>query len=206
MSTAQATLSVIRDRGRGSVFTSRDFATLASRDSVDQTLSRLARAGTLQRVARGVYYYPRVNRALGFIASPDPDQVAAALARQVGARIAPSGAAAANRLGLSMHVPAKTSYLTDAQTRRVTVDGQLYLLKHTTPRNLPNVSPMGAEVFQALRYVGRNAVDRSTITRLRDRLSPKQKQTLARDSKRVAVGWIREAMLQVVHEVEEEDQ
>ena len=206
MSTTQTTLGVIRDRGRGSVFTSRDFATLASRDSVDQALSRLARAGTLQRVARGVYYYPRVNQALGFTASPDPDHVAAALARQVGARIAPSGAAAANRLGLSMHVPAKTFYLTDAQTRRVAVDGQLYVLKHTTPRNLPNVSPVGAEVFQALRYLGRNSVDRSTITRLRDRLSPKQKRLLVRDSKRVAVGWIRETMLQVADETQEEDQ
>jgi hypothetical protein len=85
----------------------------------------------------------------------------------------------------------------------VAVEGQLYVLKHAAPSGLPGLSPAGAEVFQALRYLGRDAVDRSTINRLRDRLSKKQKRALARDAKRVS-GWIRDAMLQVASAAQEE--
>ncbi len=72
-------------------------------------------------MAAGLYYFPRKNERMGIPLSPDTDEIAAALARQTGTRIAPSGATAANRLGLSTQVPAKAVYLTDGRTRRVRV-------------------------------------------------------------------------------------
>lgn len=52
-------LDFIRRRGRGKVYTTKDLLHLGSRAAIDQTLSRLVRAGELQRLARGLYYYPK---------------------------------------------------------------------------------------------------------------------------------------------------
>ena len=80
----------IRHRSRGKVYTSKDLGQLGNRAAVDQALSRLARDGTVQRLARGLYYYPKTNPRLGIVVSPSADEIAAALARQTGSRIAPS--------------------------------------------------------------------------------------------------------------------
>src|SRR3546814_12664104 len=63
-------------------------------------LSRLVTAGDIRRIGRGLYDYPRQHDKLGAL-SPDPANVAKALSTQSGDKLAPSGAAAANRLGLS---------------------------------------------------------------------------------------------------------
>ena len=80
------TLDRIRSKGRGKVFSSKDFLDLGSRDAVDQALSRLARAGELRRLGRGLYHYPRTNQRLGLELPPDPDEIAFALGRRTGTR------------------------------------------------------------------------------------------------------------------------
>ena len=70
-------------KGRGAVFTPSDFLDLGSRAAVDQALSRIARAGRLRRVARGLYDYPRIDPQLGPL-TPSTDAVAQALARTRG--------------------------------------------------------------------------------------------------------------------------
>ena len=70
-------------KGRGAVFTPADFLDLGSRASVDQTLSRLTDQGVIRRLARGIYDYPKTSPRLGRL-SPDPDAVAAAIARKDG--------------------------------------------------------------------------------------------------------------------------
>src|SRR5262245_9136041 len=71
----------IQRQGRGKVLTPKDFLDLASRAAADQTLSRLVRAGDLERLGRGLYHYPRVNQRLGIALSPDVDEIAQALGR-----------------------------------------------------------------------------------------------------------------------------
>ncbi|MCI0463359.1 MAG: DUF6088 family protein, partial [Gemmataceae bacterium] len=126
----------------------------------------------------------------------DADDVAAALARRVGARIAPSGALAANRLGLTTQVPAKLVYLTDGRSRRVNAANAVFLIQHVAPKDLPAGSPTSAAVFQALRYVGEGAVDDQVIARLRRALTAKDRRKLLEDA-RYATGWIAEAVRQV---------
>ena len=156
-------LDQLRHRSRGKVYTSKDLVHLGNRAAVDQALSRLARDGTLQRLARGLYYYPRTNPRLGIVVSPSADDIASALARQTGSRIAPSGALAANRLGLSTQVPAKHVYLTDGRSREVRVGNQVFAMKHVVPKELPIGSPVSAAVFQALRFLGSDSIDDAVI-------------------------------------------
>jgi hypothetical protein len=192
-------LARIRSAGRGKVFTSKDFLDLGSRDAIDQALSRLARAGEIQRLGRALYHFPQLNERLGIAITPDSDEIAEALARQTGSRIAPSGAMAANRLGLSTQVPAKPVYLTDGRTRQVRVGNLVFAMKHAPPKELPLGSRISAMVFQALRHLGRRAVDSQAISRLRRTLSPQQKEQLLRDA-RHTTDWIADVVRQIATE------
>jgi hypothetical protein len=184
-----AIIDHLRHRGRGKVYTSKDLLNLGGRAAIDQALSRLTKVGTLQRLARGLYYYPRTNLRLGMVVSPDAEEIADSLARQTGSRIAPSGALAANRLGLSTQVPAKHVYLTDGRSREVRVGKQVFVMKHVAPKELPIGNPVSAAVFQALRYLGNDSIDDAVVSRVRRRLSARQRQQLLRDA-RYTTGWI----------------
>ena len=82
----------IHGNGRGWVFSPRDFTDLGRRATIDSALHRLERKGTVRRVIRGIYDYPRFSELLSQPLSPDIDQVAQALARKFGWRTQPSGA------------------------------------------------------------------------------------------------------------------
>jgi hypothetical protein len=186
----------IRKSGRGKVFTPKDFLELGSREAVDQALSRLARAGEVQRLGRGLYHFPRENPRLGITPPPDTDEIADALARQTGTRIAPSGATAANRLGLSTQVPAKPIYLTDGRSRQVRVGNLVFVMKHVAPKDLPVGSRTSATVFQALRYLGRDAVTQEVIARIRRKLSAAHRAKLIKDA-RYATDWVAETVRKI---------
>lgn len=190
-------LERIRRKGRGKVFIPKDFLDVGTREAADQTLSRLARGGDVQRLGRGLYYFPQINAKLGVVRPPDQDEIAQAIARQTGSRIVPSGAVAANRLGLSTQVPARPIYLTDGRSRQVRAGNVVFLVKHASPKELPVGSPTSAMVFQALRYLGKDAVDAGVVARLRRTLSHRQRDELIRDA-RYTTDWIADAVRKVV--------
>lgn len=203
MSTIQVDiLDRIRGQGRGKVFTPKDFLDLGSRDAVDQSLSRLVKSGEIQRLGRGLYHYPRMNERLGIPLGPDLDEIAEALARQTGSRVVPSGAVAANRLGLSTQVPAKPVYLTDGRTREVRIGSTTFQLRHAAPKELPVGCRTSAMVFQALRHLGLAAVDDQVVVQLRHALSPEQRQELLRDA-RYTTDWIAAIVRQIVQDEKE---
>lgn len=182
-------LNRIQRKGRGAVFTPKDFLDLGGRAVVDQTLSRMSRRGTIRRLGRGLYDYPRISPRLGPL-SPDLDDVAKAVAKQTDSRLQISGARAANALGLTTQVPAKMVYLTDGPSRRVKVGSQVVQLRHTTPGNLAGAGKPSGMVLQALRYLGRDAVDQGVVRRLSRTLSAKDKLSLKRDGAH-APDWVR---------------
>src|SRR4051812_7706281 len=93
-------LSRIHGRGRGSVHVPADFLDLGSRDAIDLALHRLIKKGTIRRLARGIYDYPKQHPKLGTVL-PSADTIARALAGRDHARLQPTGAYAANILGLT---------------------------------------------------------------------------------------------------------
>jgi hypothetical protein len=192
-------LDHLRRQGRGKVFTPKDFLDLASRDAVDQALSRLVKAGTVQRLGRGLYCYPKINKRLGIAVPPDVDEVAHAFARQTGSRIAPSGATAANRLGLSTQVPAKPVYLTDGRSRQLRLGKLVVVVKHVAPRELPVGNRTSATVLQALRHLGKDAVDAAVVSRIRQVLSAKSRSRLLHDA-RYTTDWMADTVRKIAEE------
>ena len=185
----------VRRRGAGSVATPSEFLDLGTRAAVDQALSRLVREGILRRVSRGVYGYPERSRLLGEL-SPRPEEVAKALARRGSQKLQPSGAFAANLLGLSEQVPARIEYITDGPSRRAVIQKLPVLLKQTTPRQLATAGRVSGTVAQALRFLRRSQVDDRVIATLRARLSSEDKRQLIQDIPLVPA-WIGEVFRKV---------
>jgi hypothetical protein len=170
----------IRARQGGWVFSAMDFLDLGSRQAVDQALSRMAATGKIRRVSRGLYDVPRVHPIVG-VAGPDIDKFARAIGAKLGVRLQPTGAYAANLLGLSDQVPAKVVYLTDGRTRRARLDQLDIVFRQTSPRNMATAGRISGLVIQALRYLGRAQVSDATIARLRRRLAVDHKAQLLKD-------------------------
>ena len=128
-------LATIYGRGRGSVFVPADFLKIGSREAVDVALHRLVKEGTIRRLARGVYDFPKEHPVLGPL-SPSAEAIAMALAGRDHTRLQPAGAYAANALGLSEQVPAKAVFLTDGPARTVKIGAMTIQLRRTTARNM----------------------------------------------------------------------
>ena len=188
-------LGRIHRRRDGWVFTPTDFLDLGSRAAVASTLKRQKRAGTIRQITRGVYDVPRKDPQLGLV-SPSVDSIVAALKGRDAIRLQPSGAYAANLLGLSDQVPMKIVFLTDGPLRHVQVGKLRIVNRRTTPRNMATAGKASGLAIQALRHIGRRFVNDGMVTILRKRFSMTDKQQLLKDL-RYAPAWIAEILRKV---------
>lgn len=188
-------VAALHGYGRGVVFTPRQFYGVGDPHAITMVLIRLSRRGTIRRLARGLYDFPRYHRQLGLL-SPTPDAVARALAGRDSTRVQPSGGYAANQLGLSDQVPMKVVFLTDGFSRKVTVGNQQIVLKRTTPRNMVTAGRVSGLVIQSLRWLGQRHVDDSVVRILCNRLGTGDKKQMLKDLK-YAPAWIAAVMRRV---------
>jgi hypothetical protein len=184
--------------GRGSLFTPTDFADLGGRDAVDKVLSRLTAEGTLRRLSRGIYDYPKIHAVLGAL-SPAPEAVAKALTQRDAVKLQPAGAYAANVLGLSEQVPARIVFLTDGKGRTVHLGPTDIVLRPTTPRNVATAGRLSGLLIQAFRYLGRAHITSDHIEHLRRTIPAKERAKLLRDL-RYAPEWMRPLFHELAHE------
>lgn len=149
-------------------------------------------------MARGLYDYPKVHPKVGQL-SPVPDDVARALARETGSKAQIAGAHAANALGLSTQVPAKSLYLTDGPSRRVVLGKRVVDLRHASPKHLIAPGSPAGTVVQALRHVG--PVRASDVAQLAARrLSASDKKLLASNVVQ-APAWMHPTLISIANTV-----
>ena len=181
-------LATIRGRGRGSVLVPADFLEIGSREAVDLVLHRMARKGTIRRLARGVYDFPKEHAILGPLL-PSAEDVAKALAGRDCTRLQPAGAYAANVLGLSEQVPAKAVFLTDGPSRTVNIGSTTIQLRRTTARNMATAGRLSGLLIQAMRELGREHVTPERLERLKRTLPEEKRHELIKDLK-YAPAWM----------------
>ncbi len=185
-------LARIRRRKDAWIFSPSDFVDLGSRSAVDKALSRMTAAGLIRRVGHGLYDVPQQHPIVGTTA-PSIEMFAKAMAGKVATRLQPTGAYAANLLGLSDQVPAKVVFLTDGRGKRVRLGKLEIVLKQTSPRNMATAGTVSGSVIQALRYLGKDHVNDDTVKRLDRRLSADDRKQLRKDLV-YAPAWIGEIM------------
>lgn len=191
-------LQAITLHKRGWVFSPRHFVQLGDPRAIGVALTHLTRKGVIRRLDRGLYDYPRQHPKLGAV-SPSVDAIADALSDRDANRLQPSGAYAANLLGLSDQVPMRVLFLAAGKTRKVKIGKLEIILKRAMPRNLAAAGRTSGLVIQALRHLGQGHVDESVVAKLRDRLSSKDKAQLLQDL-RYAPAWIAAIMRAVARE------
>lgn len=181
-------LEVIYARGRGAIFVPTDFLNLGNRQAVDIALHRLVRKGTIRRLSRGIYDFPQEHPKLGKLL-PSPEKIAEALVGRDYTRIQPSGAYAANILGLSEQVPAKVVFLTDGPSRTIKIGSTTIQLRRTTPKNMAMAGRLSGLLVQALRELGKENVTAARLEHLKQTLPLKERKKLLKDI-RLAPAWM----------------
>ena len=175
----------------GTVFVATDFVDISDKTSINTYLTRLDEEKLLQRIMRGVYYKPEYNDFLGEYVVPEPDAVAHALARNFGWTIVPCGDTALNLLGLSTQIPAAWVYVSDGTYKEYTYEQTTIKFKRTTNKEISKLSYKTALVVQALKALGKDNVDDTVLTKLKNNLTDSEKQALLTEAK-AATSWIYE--------------
>lgn len=192
----QKIINRIQRKRRGWVFTPKDFLDLGTRAAVDNILSRLVAKQKIRRLSCGLYDYPRKHPLFGIL-SPDPDQIARALAGSD--RVLPSGAVAANMLGLSTQVPARPVYVTNATVRARSIGGRTIQLKRAHVPLLDNVPDRTNLLLQALSYLGKVNVDDDTVQHCAQLLDDADLADLTKAMHHVP-GWMADTLHKITRE------
>lgn len=179
----------------GATLAAKGLLHLGSRAAIDQSLSRLARRGQLLRAGRGLYVLP-VESRFG-VRAPSVEKVVEAVAVQRGETIAPSGAAAANALGLTTQVPVRTVYLTSGPSRTLQVGSQRVELKHAPSWQLVLPHRLAGQAVRALAWLGPTRARKGTL-RLKRTLPASEWEALTNVGARLPT-WLAEPVSQVAH-------
>lgn len=189
-------VSRIYGKKRGWVFTPIQFLDLGSRAAVDQALSRLVKKGSIRRVIRGIYDYPRYSDLLDQWLSPDLHQVAQVLSGKFGWRIQPSGDTALNLLGLSTQVPSTLVYLSDGPARTYKIGNRQVVFRRTTSKIASLKFSESALIVQALMALGKQRVNKRVVGKIRDQFQPSTRKKILKDA-RVVNGWVYEFIREI---------
>jgi hypothetical protein len=183
---------------RGKEYFPADFATYGESKAVSKALMNLVNKQILIKLAKGIYYYPKIDKKIGLgILYPSLDSVAEAIARRDKARIAPTGLYTLNRLGLSTQVPANFVFLTDGSPRQIRVgNGKGILFKHTAPKNLAFKNDLAMLITFALKEITQEKLTDEHLDRLKYVLKQTPKEQIMQDAK-LMPEWIKKLILKL---------
>jgi hypothetical protein len=155
---------------KGRPFSSRVFAQVGSRASVNKALSRLVRSSLLERVARGVYMRPKLTKYTGTV-RPSPLAVMEVITKANGETIQIHGCEAVRRLGLSTQMQVLPTFYTSGSTREIKVGNAVVRLKHVSWDRLQHAGTKVGVALTALRYTGKEGASVKIVRKIINVLS-----------------------------------
>lgn len=186
-------LKQIKAKGRGFVFTARYFTSKADDVSVVTTaLSRLVQKNVIRRLAHGLYDYPEIHPELGLL-MPSVQKVIEAITKSDAIKVQPTGAYAANLLGLSTQIPMRIELYTSGPKRSIQFGKQQIILKPTTPKNMVGAGTKAGLILHALRQIGKDNVDDDMIKTIRSQVEEKDVKYIKKQIT-FAPAWIAKIM------------
>jgi len=170
----------------GTAMSAKELLHLGNRAAVDQALSRLAKRGELLRVSRGVYV--RLVEGRFGTRPPSVESVVAGIARLTGESIGTTGAAAANKLGLTTQVPVRMVYVTSGPSRRLTLGANEIELKHVPEWQVGLTGRPAGDAIRALAWAGRSGARRA-LAAIGRKLAPEELEALSKQRSRLPT-WL----------------
>lgn len=181
----------------GMVFFPSDLAKVGTKTShVLKVLERETKAGTILRLAQGVYYYPKADDKYGLgIIYPSYEEVAERIAERDKVIIVPTGAYALNKLGFSTQVPMNLVYMTDGTSKTIKMsNGYSIKFIHTTQKNLAYKSRLLQMLVFALKDIGKENITEEQEARVRSLLQNTPLEQI-RDDLGLMPAWIKDLIL-----------
>jgi hypothetical protein len=198
MSITKHIQAYIEQLSPGEILTPSSLLQFGKRANIDQTLSRLVKKGSVNRISRGIFVKPQQNIYVGNVIPP-PYKIAEAIAKITGSIIQVHGAEAARRFGFTTQVPTQPVFNTSGPSRHLKI-GQLEItLKHISPRKLTHNESKVGLALTALRYLGNHQVNISTINTIKNHLKQNEFENLVA-AKSEMPAW----MADVFHKYEQE--
>lgn len=131
---------------------------------VTKLLAIFEKEGLITRIAKGVYVKARKTR-FGIL-YPSAYELVTEIAKRDKAKVIPTGATAANRLGFSTQVPMNTCFLTTGSSRKLNLGNRTVTLKHGAPKNFAFQGQLMRELVQALRNIGEKNITHKDEARI----------------------------------------
>ena len=184
-------LTSLKKSGRGVAFTPARFAHYGSAAAVQKAIERLTENGHIIRVTRGVYCYPKIETELGLgVIYPTFDEIATCLANRDRTLIAPAGAYAVNKLGLSTQVPMNAVYVTNGEGRKVEIrNGRSIVFKHAAPKTFAFESSFAQLVSIALKEIGKDNLTQEQLMTLKRLLN--QQPRISEMDLKLMPSWVK---------------
>ena len=131
------TLDRIHDRiaraAPAGVWSRADFLDIGTPNAVEKALQRLTRRGEIRRPYRGLYDKPGTSKLTGKLVFPPRSSFIDAIARRDKLRVLVDGMTAANDLGLTTAVPARSTIYADTYPRTIEIEASAGDPKETKP-------------------------------------------------------------------------
>lgn len=157
----------------GKPFSTVDLPSFGSPENIRKILSRLVQTGEIKRVTHGIFIKPKTSMYVGEVL-PSLYEVAQAIAKNTGEKIAIHGAEAARRLRLTTQVPMQTIFSTSGPSRTIRVGNREIKLQHVSSRKLIASSTTRGDVISALWYLGKEKVSQATIQVIKQQLNEEE--------------------------------
>ena len=186
----------IYGHGRGWAFSKIDFADLGGHSTIDWVLYKLEKKGIVNRVIRGIYYYPQDSSLLKEQLPVEIPKVAQALARKFKWEIEPSGETALNILGFSTQIPAKYVYITNGRSKTYKIQNRELQFKKGMLKETNFKYQESALLVQALRSLGKENLTPENLEIFRNAIDQSKYLLIKRDVRSVT-GWIYKAIQKI---------
>ncbi len=186
----------LKAKGPGYIFTPKDLSKLGNEKVINVYLSRLKNKNFIKHISHGLYYYPEKSEMFGEM-PPDINRVVLAIAKKYRIKVQPSGAYAANLLGLSEQVPRRLIFLTEGESRKIIVGNREFFFKKTTPKNMKMAGKVSGLIVQAIKHLGKEHIDEKKIEIIKSKLTDMDRRTLKKEAV-LAPAWIKHIIIEKI--------
>ena len=197
--TEKQLIARIRAHGRGFVFTSKLFTSITNDSASTRTaLTRLVQKKSIRRLSHGLYDLPVIHPTLGPV-MPSTDKIISAVKASEAIEVQPTGAYAANLLGLSSQIPMKVELYTNGSKKVINIGNQEIILKPTTQKNMIGAGTKAGLILHALRQIGKENVTHEMIETIKTQLEEKDFKHIKKHIP-YAPFWIANIMRSLINE------
>lgn len=190
-------LQKIEESPSHSIFFISDYANVTGAETIRKILREATIRGILEKAGHGIYVKPKITR---FGNVPVPlENIVREIADRDKCEIFPTGAKAANIVGLSTQVPMTLSYITTGSTRTINIGDRQIHFRHASPKNFAAKGKVMPLLIQGLREIGEANVTDAECAAIK-RFIDKQQDPYLKEDLMLAPVWIQRIIKRLINQ------